>query len=497
MKLEYPTNNLELILNYTFVCFSNYLLSIYVFCKSQSIKIKLLHVIYALISGSLLAVLFVIVRFDNLTVSNFLRYMLIPVLLSFFAEDRNHLFKAIVIGLVSLSLVTIIEVMSSFIVGTILWLLNVVPNGVFVYLPSGIIAFILCVILLNIKRFRNGFQFFQEERNLGLGLALSEIVMILKCINLRDNKEQDYIFFIFTMGVIISGFGLYLWIRRSITAHYRERLQLKSEERYKEILGERDKEIEKLNQSNAYLAKIVHRDNHLMSNVNTSIDMYFNSDDEAYKETLLRELQTLAKERNEVINKEQLESKLLPSTENLLIDGAINDLYIKAAAHGIDFNLTVTSTVDEIIGKYISQTDLQTLLCDHIKDAIIAVDSYGESGGKILVNLSKQNDNYCIDIYDSGVAFEPDTLSKLGMERVTTHADSGGSGIGFMTTFETIKKAYASLIITEFEHRSPFSKSVSFRFDGESAFIINSYRKDELQQLITRNDVIYLSLRSY
>ena len=229
-----------------------------------------------------------------------------------------------------------------------------------------------------------------------------------------------------------------------------------------------------------------------MSNVNTSIDMYFNSNDETYKETLLRELQTLAKERNEVINKEQLKSKLLPSTGNLLIDGAINDLYIKASAHGIDFNLTVTSMVDEIIGKYISQTDLQTLLCDHIKDAIIAVDSYGESGGKILVNLSKQNDNYCIDIYDSGVAFEPDTLSKLGTERVTTHEDSGGSGIGFMTTFETLRKAYASLIVTEFDSTMPFTKSVTFRFDGESAFIINSYRKDELQQLIKRNDVIYL-----
>ena len=318
---------------------------------------------------------------------------------------------------------------------------------------------------MNIKRFKRGFQFFQEEKNLGIGLALSEIVMILKCINLRENKGIVYLYAIFVIGIIIAGFGLYIWIRRSITAHYRERMQLKSEEHYKEILEERDREIEKLNQSNAYLAKVVHRDNHLMSNLNTSIDMYFNSDDEAYKENLLREIQTLSKERGEQINREQLESKLLPSTGNSLIDGAINDLYIKAAARGIDFNLTVSSTVDEVIGKFISQTDLQTLLCDHIKDAIIAVDSYGESGGRILVSLSKQNDNYCVDIYDSGVAFEPETLTKLGLERVTTHAASGGSGIGFMTTFETLRKAYASLIITEFENRAPFSKSVSFRFD--------------------------------
>ena len=35
--------------------------------------------------------------------------------------------------------------------------------------------------------------------------------------------------------------------------------------------------------------------------------------------------------------------------------------------------------VDAVIGKYISQTDLQTLLCDHIKDAIIAVDAKGNA----------------------------------------------------------------------------------------------------------------------
>lgn len=257
------------------------------------------------------------------------------------------------------------------------------------------------------------------------------------------------------------------------------------------MLEERDKEIEKLNQSNEYLAKIVHRDNHLMGALDSSVDAYFNSEDDKQKDDLLREIQTLARERGELIAKEQLDSKILPSTGNLLIDGAINDSYIKAAARGIDFNLTVSSTVDEIIGKYISQTDLQTLLSDHIKDAIIAIESRGETGGKIFVNMSIQNYNYFIDIYDNGVEFDIDTLSKLGSERVTTHADTGGSGIGFMTTFETLRKAYASLIITEFENKTPFSKSVSFRFDGESAFIIRSYRSEELKAIISRNDIIF------
>jgi len=71
-----------------------------------------------------------------------------------------------------------------------------------------------------------------------------------------------------------------------------------------------------------------------------------------------------------------------------------------------------------------------------------------------------------------------------------THADTVGSGIGFMTTFETLRKAYASLIITELENKTPFSKSVTFGFDGENAFIIHSYRNEELKKVIGRNDIM-------
>ena len=491
MNLDYPTNTYDLYLNYSVICLVSYFLSAYVFCKSQNIILKKIQCVYLFVSGVVITVLFVCVRLNNYPLSFFLRFLLIPLLLSLLIKYRNNLFKTLVIGLVSLAFVTVIRIVADIITAVIFWAFQVVPKGVFGYLPCEVITIFLCVILINIKRFRNGFQFFQKDNNLGLGLIISAIVMILKCMNLRDNQEVDYMHIIFFVGGISSAFGLYLWIRRSITSHYRERLQLKSEEHYKEVLEVRDKEIEKLNQSNEYLAKIVHRDNHLMNSLNAFIDLYLSSDDKEYINGLLRDIQTLAKERSELLAKEQLESKILPSTGNLLIDGAVNDLYIKASAHGIDFNLAVSATVDVVIGKYISQTDLQTLLSDHIKDAIIAVENREEAGGKILVNLSMQNENYCIEIYDSGVEFDVDTLSKIGLERVTTHADSGGSGIGFMTTFKTLKKAYASLIITEFENKTPFSKSVSFRFDGESAFIIRSYRREELRAIIGRNDIAF------
>ena len=45
-------------------------------------------------------------------------------------------------------------------------------------------------------------------------------------------------------------------------------------------------------------------------------------------------------------------------------------------------------------------------------------------------------------------------------------------------------------MITEFENPTPFSKSVVFRFDGASAFIISSCRGEELKAALGRSDVL-------
>ena len=399
--------------------------------------------------------------------------------------------KCLIIGLITTCYAHILKLASYIIASVIIFLIFGAVLNMLPYIIACIISIIINILFMKIKRLKNGIQFFEKTENLGIGLILSGMVLLFSVIG-YENAADKILVIIITFCIAISGFGLYLWIRKNITKHYHEKLQLKSDIYYKEQLEQKENEIEQLNNFNKYLSKVVHRDNHLLSSLSTAIDTYkkTNSDDD--KDKLLNEMQTLINERGELIQTEMKESKLFPSTGNTLIDSAINDLYIKAAAHGIDFNLSVSKTVDEIIGKYISQTDLQTLICDHIKDAIIAVDAKNESNGKILVDLSMENDNYTVTVFDSGVDFEIDTLAKLGKERVTTHADNGGSGIGFMTTFETLRKSYASLIITEFENKTPFSKSVSIRFDGNTAFIIQSYRKEELQSALNRDDVILL-----
>lgn len=78
-------------------------------------------------------------------------------------------------------------------------------------------------------------------------------------------------------------------------------------------------------------------------------------------------------------------------------------------------------------------------------------------------------------MYDTGVEFEIETLLKLGLEPVTTHKNTGGTGIGFISTFETINKCKASLIIQERNRKNTndYTKAVIIRFDGKKNIELN------------------------
>ena len=153
----------------------------------------------------------------------------------------------------------------------------------------------------------------------------------------------------------------------------------------------------------------------------------------------------------------------------------------------------MTAPVTGIIGDSLSRTALQTLISDHVKDAVIAVGSRDDKQGNILLNLARDGRVYTLTVLDNGAPFELHVFDKLGRERVTTHSDSGGSGIGFMQTFSTLRACDGSIVITEFESGLPFTKSVGFRFDGKGKFVIKSPRAEQIKNALTREDVLVIN----
>lgn len=412
------------------------------------------------------------------------------VCISLVISSEKIRFDLISVSIIALAISFCCEYIGVFISCSILFFAGMPVKNILTTSLATIIQLVLAFLLCRIPYITKGIRALYKGRNFGFGLLLSSYVLIF---SLFLTSNIDYLGYelgivaLFGVPLVIS--GLILWIRSIVKRFYKNMLQDRMDEYTKHELEDKDKRIERLEVEVAALAKQVHRDNHLMASVDRSVQSLADCDSAEQRGQIIGEIHTLYLERNDSIAKEQQKSKILPSTGISLIDSSLSELYVKAAARGISFDLSVSEELHYLVNNIISQTDLQTLLCDHVKDAIIAVEASGAANGRILVTIEKNDSIFEISIRDSGIDFEADTLARLGKEQVTTHVDSGGSGIGFMTTFETLRKTKGSLIIAEYEQKTPFSKSVTFVFDGLNRFIISTYRKEELEAVARRDDV--------
>lgn len=155
----------------------------------------------------------------------------------------------------------------------------------------------------------------------------------------------------------------------------------------------------------------------------------------------------------------------------------------------IAFNFTLNANINYMMTKIIDEDSLNTLIADIVENAIIA--TRNQLTKNILLSIDLENNCYCINIFDSGIPFESDTFLYIGKKRYTTHQNSGGSGIGLMTTFEILKKYSASFIIDETINATTYTKKIAICFDALSQFRVKSTRDDVIAISSQRNDIIF------
>jgi len=174
----------------------------------------------------------------------------------------------------------------------------------------------------------------------------------------------------------------------------------------------------------------------------------------------------------------------LPTTKIKMIDDMFEYFSKLLLDEDIEFNLKVNGSILYMVENIVSQSRLETMIGDHLENARIAINASDSSFRSIFVILGLVENCYELTVLDSGIPFELNTLIRLGTGRVTTHSDNGGSGNGFMTTFEAARKCGASVIISEKKPKeADFSKSVTIRFDGKNDYIVHTHRAGELRAL--------------
>lgn len=366
------------------------------------------------------------------------------------------------------------------------------------------LIYLICVTLIQLllsnipfrfRRLKRGMPFLRSKGGSDAGVFIS--VFLLCCAVVMNNSENaDLVYVIPVVSIIISGMLILFWWRRRLKKAYIAKLRTNEIRSLQNTINEKDAQIERLDQNNDFLAKIIHRDNKLIPAMELAVRECLQAcaqgDTESFQikgQLVLEHLETISLERSGIIEEYQSASRKLPLTDVVSIDALMTYMLHKAKAAGTDFELTISGSVKYLVENIISETDLNTLLADLIENAIIATKS--SNSKRILVSISISEGHYLVDIFDSGIPFYVETIANLGLKKITTHSDSGGSGIGLATAFEIFKKHNASFIIEEFANENIFfTKKVSVKFDNLNQYIIKTMRSSEIKAFSQREDLI-------
>lgn len=360
-------------------------------------------------------------------------------------------------------------------------------NNKIVIIENDIINLILimlidAIILYNVfkmKKFKYGIISLQNKfdnqymENFILMLSVGILYMTVIFANKQflAIKNVMFIFIIFAALMFIT-------IQKSLQLYYKQKMLIKELDETKEDLARAENKIKILEKENIEESKKRHTIIHKQKSIEYKLEEMLTKTEMSTEEA------AEVRERLEKLNKEvytEKEVMELDKTGINSIDDMLKYMQSECVKNKIDFTLQIKGNIHYMVHNLVKEEELETLLADHIKDAIIAINHTDNANRSILVRLGNIDDIYSLYIYDSGVEFKPEVLESLGKKPCTTYANEGGTGMGFMNTFDTLRKHKASLIIEEINKPTEdnYTKVIIIKFDKKNEFKVKSYHEIE------------------
>lgn len=451
---------------------------------------KRYFVCIALSSILITAIYYVLDKYlDNLLKLILMYFMQLIVLKICIKDIRKNL---LVSNLLSNSIVFIAFIFSLLIEMLLVNLIKI-KNSTVNFILTFIIETVILMIFFNIKRFKKGFAFLDNNVNSeytnAIVINVSVVIILAYYVfgNYYGNLTKQLLICFIVLSIIMI-----IIVIKTLTLYYKQKLLAKNIEDYKSEIALKDAQIKSLSDEKYKISKLNHefynRQKALIHKVEEITSMNTEIADEL---DISKQINDLTKEYTDKAQEIKTLDKL-PTTGIVEIDDMFKYMQSECNSKKIQFNLKINGNIYHMINNKIPQSRLVTLIGDHLRDAIIAIDFSNNTFKSILAVLGENNGVYEFCVFDTGIEFKIDTLLNLGLKPATTHKDSGGTGIGFMTTFETMKETKASLIIDEMREMSntDYTKSVTIRFDGKNEYRIKSYRSDEIKKKMKDNRII-------
>jgi len=375
---------------------------------------------------------------------------------------------------ISLTINNILYIIASFIMFIPSKMLNW-RNVTVLSLLINIAYIILIVLFLRIKKIKNGFSFFNTNMNNGyfeiLFFNVSAIILFTVIIFINSNGilSRKLMFYLTILAAI-----MFTTIQKSLQLYYKQKLLAKELNEIKAELENKKKEVADLEAENINISKKSHTLVHKQKALEYKLEEIINKTEISKEE--VGEVRDRIKSLENDLYKEKTTIEL-DKTEIPQIDDMLKYMQAECKKNKIDFEVQIKGNIHYMTNNLITKDDLETLLADHIKNAIIAINHTENINRSILVKLGKIDETYGLYIYDSGIEFEKETLENLGKKPSTTHKDEGGTGMGFMNTFDTMRKCKASLVIEEIgkPNKDNYTKAIKIKFDNKNEFKVETF----------------------
>lgn len=338
---------------------------------------------------------------------------------------------------------------------------------------SLIALLILCLasiyLLFKIRRFSNGFPFIEDPKYNDICIVCSaEICCTVTLMQNAALPSPILVLLWFTL-IFLSIFPFF-WIKKTIKRKYKDTLITKEIDELKSQIDKSKEEQEKIAEENRRLSSIIHKDNKLMNAMLMAVDRLIAETANEEEPSLRKEkcgdisaqLQQIAGERAKELADYEFKGHPLPTTGNSRIDSLLAYIHRRAFQEGIAFEMSVDRHFMKELSGRITDEELSTLLADLLENAIIAIRPCKKKN--LLLSLDLPQGYPVLAVYDSGVPFPEEVRAAWGKCRLTTHADTGGSGIGMMTTYEICTKNRAEFLIEDSLPGEQFTKRISVSF---------------------------------
>lgn len=413
-------------------------------------------------------------------------YTVICVSIVYAITYKFQLMYSILISTISISINQILFYIASTLVYFPMRMLTI-ESEYLLFILIALVQAILLLLFWKIKRIRNGITFLKKWKNdeyinLLLLNASSAILFLIVIIS----NYQEGITSKFGVMLIIFAIVMFITIWKSLQLYYKQQMLEKVLEKTQKDLADKTEEVKKLEAENLSFSEISHSIAHRQDSLKHKLEKLSTNTEFADEISINAQIDNITKDLRK---KTKID---LEKTGIEIVDDMLDCMQAKCVENNIDFQLQINGNIYHMTNNYIAKEDLEILLADHIKDAIIAINHCENINKSILVRIGKIDGIYGVYFYDSGIEFEFNTLLNLGKIPITTHKSEGGTGMGFMNTFKTLSKTKGSLEIEEIgkPSKSNFTKVLKFKFNNKNEYKIISYKGKELKEKDEENKLI-------